>query len=433
LSDFDSVDFFTDQSLIPDPNPYFDHLRAKCPVVREPHHGVMAVTGHDEAMTVFRDTENFSSCISVGGPFPDLPFTPVGDDISALIAEHRDKMPLHEHMVTMDPPQHQRARGLLNKLLTPRRLKENEEFMWKMADIQLDEFLERGSTEFLTDYAKPFSLLVIADLLGVPEEDHEAFRIQLGVPRPGARPGAMDEDTLSQNPLEWLDEKFSAYIEERRRDPRDDVLTKLALAKYPDGTTPEVIDVVRSATFVFAAGQETTVKLLSAGLRFIAEDPQLQQRLRDDRSLLNNFIEETLRLEGPVKAGFRLAVKDTKLADVDIPAGTTVMIAAGAVNRDPTHFENPHEFDLERSNLREHMAFGRGIHSCPGGPLARIEGVVSFERILDRMADIKIDEAAHGPAGDRKFSFEPTYILRGLTDLHLTFTPIAENVEKDAS
>jgi cytochrome P450 len=155
--------------------------------------------------------------------------------------------------------------------------------------------------------------------------------------------------------------------------------------------------------------------------------------LRNDRSLLNNFIEETLRLEGPVKAGFRLAVKDTTLGEVDIPAGTTVMIAAGAVNRDPTHFENPHEFDLDRSNLREHMAFGRGIHSCPGGPLARIEGVVSFERILDRMADIKISESAHGPADDRKFSFEPTYILRGLTELHLEFTPITENAEKDAS
>ncbi len=100
-----------------------------------------------------------------------------------------------------------------------------------------------------------------------------------------------------------------------------------------------------------------------------------------------------------------------------------MMVCPGAVNRDPVRFENPHEFRLDRKNVREHIAFGRGVHSCPGGPLARVEGRVSIERILDRMADIRIDDEKHGPAGDRRFTYEPTFILRGLTEINVTFTP----------
>jgi cytochrome P450 len=119
-----------------------------------------------------------------------------------------------------------------------------------------------------------------------------------------------------------------------------------------------------------------------------------------------------------------LARKATRVGDVDIPAGTTVMLCPGAINRDPDRFEQPHEFRLDRGNVREHIAFARGVHSCPGAPLARVEGRVSLERILDRMGDIRINEAIHGPVGDRRYSYAPTYILRGLNELHLQFTPI---------
>ncbi|MBF6474665.1 MULTISPECIES: cytochrome P450 [Nocardia] len=423
MTDFDSVDYFTDPALVPDPHPYFDHLRAKCPVTQESRYGVYAVTGYEESTAVLKNADVFSSAIAVGGPFPPLPFEVEGEDITELIEQHRDQLPMFEHMVTMDPPQHTYARSLLNRLLTPARLKENEDFMWRLADRQLDEFLERGRCEFLAEYAKPFSLLVVADMLGVPEEDHEAFRIALGAERPGSRVGAIDNEIVSSNPLEWLDEKFSSYISDRRREPRDDVLTSLALAKYPDGSTPEVIDVVRSATFLFAAGQETTAKLLSASLRILGDHPEVQARLRADRSLIPVFIEETLRMDSPVKSGFRLAKRATTIGDTDIPVGSTVMFCPGAANRDPRRFEDPHEFRLDRPNFREHMAFGRGVHSCPGGPLARVEGRVSIERILDRMLDISIDADRHGPAGQRDYTYEPTFILRGLTELHITFTP----------
>lgn len=422
MTNFDSVDFFTDPSLVPDPHPYFDYLRSKNPVLQLPHYGVVAVTGYEEATAIYKDTDTFSNCVALGGPFPPLPFQPECNDISAQIEQHRDQFPMFEHMVTMDPPAHTRARSLLSRLLTPSRLKENEDFMWRLADRQLDEFRDNGECEFIAEYSKPFATLVIADLLGVPEEDHKEFRIVLGAERPGARVGSLDHESVGINPLQWLDEKFCSYIEDRRREPRDDVLTALATAKYPDGSTPEVIEVVRSATFLFAAGQETTAKLLSAALQVLGDRPDIQQKLREDRSLIPGFIEESLRMESPVKSDSRLARKPTTVGGVYIPAGTVVMVLPGAVNRDPRRFENPHEFQLRRRNVREHMAFARGVHSCPGAPLARVEGRVSIERILDQMTEITISEARHGPAGDRRYTYEPTYILRGLSELHLTFT-----------
>ncbi len=422
MSNFDSIDFFTDPSLVPDPYPYFDYLRSKSPVLRLPHYGVVAVTGYEEATAVYKDPDTFSNCVALGGPFPPLPFQPAGDNIDAQINQHRHQFPMFEHMVTMDPPEHTRARSILSRLLTPSRLKQNEEFMWRLADRQLDEFLAAGECEFISEYSKPFATLVIADLLGVPEEDHKEFRVVLGAERPGARVGALDHESVGVNPLEWLDDQFCAYIEDRRRHPRDDVLTSLATAKYPDGATPEVIEVVRSATFLFAAGQETTAKLLSAALHIIGERPDIQQKLRDDRSLIPNFIEESLRMESPVKSDSRLARRPASIGDVEIPAGTVVVVLPGAVNRDPRRFENPHEFQLDRKNVREHMAFARGVHSCPGGPLARVEGRVSIERILDRMPEITINETKHGPPGDRSYTYEPTFILRGLNQLNLMFT-----------
>lgn len=423
MSDFDTIDFFTDPSLVPDPQPYFDYLRGQNPVLRLPHHGVVAVTGYEEAAAVYRDPDTFSNCVALGGPFPPLPFEPDGDDISAQIDAHRTSFPMFEHMVTMDPPEHTQARSILSRLLTPARLKENEEFMWRLADQQLDEFLPNGACEFIAEYSKPFATLVIADLLGVPKDDHKDFRSVLGADRPGARVGALDHESVGVNPLQWLDDKFSSYIEARRGISHDDVLTALATAKYPDGSTPEVIDVVRSATFLFAAGQETTAKLLSAALQVLGDRPDIQQAIRDDRSLIPAFIEESLRMESPVKSDSRLVRKSTTLGDLELAAGTVVMVLPGAVNRDPRRFENPHEFSLDRKNVREHIAFARGVHSCPGAPLARVEGKVSINRMLDRMADIRINEDKHGPAGNRSYSYEPTYILRGLTELHLKYTP----------
>jgi cytochrome P450 len=423
MSDWKTIDFFTDQSLVEDPYPYFDELRDAGPVLHLPHLGVVAVTGYDEAADVYRDTDTFSSCNSVIGPYATFPVALEGDDVSDVVTQYRDTLPMHEHMVTMDPPDHTRERALVMRLLTPRRLKENEAFMERLADHQLDELVPAGACEFIRTYAQPFAMLTVADVLGVPEEDHQKFREGFGMSRKPGRVGAGEKGSPGENPLAWLDEYFAAYIEDRRKEPRGDVLTNLALATYPDGTIPEVTSVVRTATFLFAAGQETSARLLAAAVKHLAEHPELQDQLRADHELIPQFLEEVLRMESPVKTDFRLARRTVTIGGVEIKAGTPVMLLNSAVNRDPRRFECPAEFRVDRPNSQSHMAFGRGHHSCPGGPLARAEARISMERILERMRDIRLDEEEHGPPGERRFRYEPTWILRGLTKLHIEFDP----------
>jgi cytochrome P450 len=421
-TEYDAIDFFRGNELVEDPYPYFDWLRGQCPVRREPSQGVYMVTGYDEACAVYTDTDTFSSCNSVTGPFPGFPVALDGDDVSELIDEHRNELPFSDQLTTMDPPMHRDHRHLVMRQLTPRRLKENEEFVWRLADRQIDEFLQRDDGEFIAGYANPFTLFVIADLLGVPEDEHAEFRAALAR-RPHDGAVGSTKDSLSLNPLEWLYDRFSRYIEDRRLEPRQDVLTALATTTFPDGELPEVIDVVRVAANVFAAGQETTVRLLGTTLQLIAEDPDLQLLLRERPELIANFVEESLRIESPVKGDFRLARRRTAVAGVDIPAGATLMVVNGAANRDPGHFEDPGDFRVDRPNAREHLAFGRGVHSCPGGSLARMETRVSIERLLDRTERIGVSEAHHGPRDDRRYRYMPTYILRGLTQLHLDISP----------
>jgi cytochrome P450 len=178
---------------------------------------------------------------------------------------------------------------------------------------------------------------------------------------------------------------------------------------------------VRIAANLFSAGHETTVRLLGAALKMLAENPELQRRLREDCDRIPGFIEETLRTESPVKGDFRLSRVPATVGGVDLPAGTCVMVLNGAANRDPRHFDDPDRFDATRPNARHHIAFGRGIHTCPGAPLARAEARVAIERLLDRTSDIAISEREHGPAAARRYRYIPTFIMRGLTQLHLEF------------
>ncbi|MBK5289262.1 MAG: cytochrome P450 [Acidimicrobiia bacterium] len=419
MTDFDAVDYFTDPALPADPYTYLRHLRDQCPVQREAHHDVVMVTGFDEAIAVYSDPATFSSCNSVSGPFPGFPVPLEGDDVSELIDAHRDELPFSDQLPTFDPPKHTRQRALMMRLITPKRLKENEEFMWTLADRQIDEFIANGRCEFIGEYAAPYTLLVIADLLGVPEGDRQTFRSKLSSPTELTKGGE-----LEHRPLEFLYEQFTAYIEDRRRDPRDEVMTGLATATYPDGSTPDVHDVALIAANLFVAGQETTVRLLSAALQVIGERPDLQRLLRTRRELIPNFIEEMLRLESPIQGEFRLSRTTTTLGGVDLPAGTTLMVVNGGANRDPERFENPDELQVERPNARQHLAFGHGIHTCAGAPLARSEARVSIERLLDRTTDIRISEAEHGPPDDRRYDYMPIFLLHGLTHLYLEFDPI---------
>jgi cytochrome P450 len=405
-------DFFTDPELLQDPGPWYAALRARGPVWREPCRGVVVLSGIEEIVDVYADHEHFSAIVSTMGPLVPLPRPEEGESWAQTIERRRAEIPMGEMLTSIDPPRHTRERALAGKLFTPNRLRENEAFMETLADELIGEIADRGEVEFNAAYARPFTLLVVADLLGVPHEDHAQFRRWLGGPQGNV--GNPDGEHGGDQIFGRLAPYFTRYIEERRAAPSEDVMSRLAHFRYPDGELPEVAGVVRLASILFAAGQETTARLIAAGMRVLAERPALADELRSDPGGIPNFVEECLRLEGPIKSTFRLALEGTRIGDVEIPAGSIAMGSIGAANRDPRVFDDPDRFDPKRRNARRHIAFGHGEHFCPGASLARAEARVSFERLLARLDEFRLVD----PGALR---YAPTFIIRGLEALPLRF------------
>ena len=419
-------DYFSDHAILKDPYSYFEAVREKGPIHRLDN-GIVVVTGFDEILGVINNAEDFSPVLAPQGPAAPLPFTPEGSDITDQIEAHRTEFVGGDLLVALDGQPHRQSRGLLMKLFTPSRLKANEEFIGDLASRMIGEVVANGECELIKQIATPFVTLVIADLLGVPADDRQLFMeaIEAGPP-----PGSLDaDDLIAQNqPLVIMGGYFVGYVADRRENPRGDVLSELSNATYPDGTTPDELEIVRLATFLFGAGQDTSAKLLGNAMRFIIDEPGLQQELRADPSLIPAMLEEVLRLEGSTKMTARLARKDSRIGDLAVKAGTRIMLALAAGNRDPRRWDDPEAFRLHRPKIREHLAFGRGPHVCAGAPLARVEVRILLEKLLEMTSWIDLDEQRHGPAGQRNLDYEASFIIRGLAEMHLKLTPAPDFV-----
>ncbi|WP_280490017.1 cytochrome P450 [Nocardia carnea] len=413
------IDYFTDADVAADAAPYFDHMLTHHPVWREPKYDVVIVTGYEEALQVYHQPEVYSSINRTAGPVLDLPVELAGEDLTDILEQYREHFPTNDQIVTFDPPKHTDHRWLLMRLITPKRLKENEEFLECTADRLLGELLPQGRCEFIWGYAKRYAILAVADLLGVPEADHAMLIELLATDSPML--GNLALQKTGHNSLERLYDYFVEKIEQRRAKPEQDLLTGLALATFPDGSLPEPIDAARIASNLFAAGNETTVQLLGISLARLADDPELQEHLRNEPALIPKFIEEVLRIEAPIRGSFRLTKVRTTLGDLELEPGTVVMLLHAAAGRDPRLFENPAEFDISRANNRQHLAFGRGIHTCPGAPLARAEAVFSIRKMLERTERISLSEENHGRADDRRWDLMESYKFRGHNHLYLEF------------
>jgi len=417
-------DYFSDHLILKDPYAYFEAVRAKGPIYQLPGSGIVVVTGFNEALEVLQNTDDFSSALAVQGPAAQLPFEVSGSDITSQIEAHRTGFVGGDMVVAYDDMQHSRSRALLTRLFTPSRLKANEQFIGEYSEQIVKDAVLRGGCELMREIATPFVTLVIADLLGVPADDRQIFMDAIEAAPP---PGSLNSDDLTtQNqPLVLMGMYFAEYVLDRRENPRNDILSELANASYADGSMPDALEIVRMATFLFGAGQDTSAKLLGNAMRFIIEQPGLQQQLRANPALIPQLLEEVLRLEGSVKMTGRLARKDTRIGGLPFPAGTRVMVALAANNRDPRRWDKPEEFILDRPRIKEHLAFGRGAHVCIGAPLARVEVRVILEKFREYTSNIALAEEQHGPAGQRNLEYDASFIIRGLSDLHLKLTPAA--------
>ena len=414
-------DVFTDERVVNDPIRYFNQIRSKCPVAHEAHHGSLIVTGYDAATEVLRRRDGtFSSCLSVVGPMVQLPFEPEGDDIREQLDLHREGLPWSAHFVSYDGEKHATHRVLLTDLLTTHRLKQNEEYLNQLVDRIVDKFIGLGRCNVVSDFSRPTATNALSELMGVPEHHRAEFLDLIGAP-----PTSIEGDPthkITPDPLAFLEEQFTAYIRERQESPGKDLMSELANSRFKDGAVPDIATLARLACFLFGAGLDTTSRLIAMTILILAENPELQARMRAEKERIPDLLEETLRYDGPVKLIYRLAQQSTTIGDVKVPAGTVVSIGLLGANHDPSRFEDPETFNIDRPRVRTHMAFGMGTHTCPGAALARMEARVAIDRILERLADIRICEELHGPPHARRYRFAPTYSFRSLADLHIEFT-----------
>jgi cytochrome P450 len=425
MNDLLARDYFTDFSILKNPYAYYEAIRELGPVCWFPGRDFVVVTGYKETIEVLNNSNDFSAAISMQGPALPLPFEPRGDDVTADVEAHRAEFAGGDSLITYDDTRHSFARAILSRLFTPSRLRANEVFVLEYADQLVRGAVAKGSCELIKEIATPYVTLVIADLLGVPADERQLFMDLLdATPAVGS---LNSEENLHHydagHPMVVMGTYFYNATLDRRKNPRKDVLTDLAMATYPDGTTPDPPEIAKLAALLFGAGQDTSAKLIGNSLRFIIDQPGLQQQLRQDPSLVAQLVEEVLRLEGSAKMTNRLARKNTRIGNLEIPAGTKVMLPVAAANRDPRRYERPAEMVLDRPKIKEHLGFGRGAHSCIGAALARFEVRIILEKLLIETSSIDMDETIHGPRGNRNLDYEPSFIIRGLTKLHLTLQP----------
>ena len=357
--------------VIADPYPAYWQLRDQSPVnyvfipagalpdLDEPIRA-WAFLKYDDVYSSLRDHETFSSVRP------------------ARLAKYWPPLLLLED----DPPRHTRFRRLVNKAFTLRRIEALTPWIIGVVNELLDG-LSAGENELVQSYTIPLPVRVIARLLGIPGDEFETFK-------------RWSDAFISFAPADPVENKrkvdeMAAYFGKmaaiRRRHGADDLLTALVEAEV-EGEKLEDWEILGFSMFLLLAGNETTTNLLGNTLNILSERPRLWSQLREDRSLVEQVIEESLRYESPVQQLARYTTREVEVSGVRIPAGDRVNVYFGSANRDPKEFPNPDEFQLNR-DLRSHLAFGSGIHYCMGAPLARTEAKATLNAFLDRYATIK--------------------------------------------
>jgi len=380
-----------------DPYAAFRTLRRRSPVLR-PRRGSgpiggapWVITGHAAADQVLRDTR-FSSADGAGRRRQT-----VGD------AENQNL--LGTTMLNVDPPEHTRLRGIVSKAFTPRRIAELRLRIEGTVEELLGGVRPGQHFDLVDTLAGPLPAIVIAELLGVPTEDHARFRGWANSLLGATDPSQVRTDGPGRELLLYLED----IIAQRRREPADDLISAMIGAQVESQRLSDA-EIRSTALLLLIAGFVTTTNLVGNGVLALLQNPEQLERLRPERSLVPSAVEEMLRYDSPVQLVFRTASEPLDVQGHEIPKGSGVVVMLGAANRDPEAFKDPEVFDVGRDD-RTHLGFGWGIHHCLGAPLARLEAQIAFEVLLERFG--------HWKLGDGGFRRQPSPVLRGLSHLEL--------------
>lgn len=396
------------------PFAHYRQLHEKAPIHRMPETGFYVASNYDDVREILSDPVTYSNNSQLSQR--------VGESAAALgriYEEHLAELGWG-HVQTLqrtDPPDHSRYRRLLNRALTPPLVRAMLPDVERITDELIDAFIERGSCDFISEFAFPLPGKVIAGLIGLDDSDITTFKTWADAMLAPSQGLLTDEETARHYAsLEAEAQHYMAgVLEERRAHPTGDMLSAM-VAPPDEGDAPFTMHELQNLmNQLITGGYTTTADAIGNAMLLLLEHPDQMELLRQDRSLLRNFADEALRHSSSVQGLFRRTTRDVTLSGVTIPADSIIHVRYGAANRDPAMFDDPDRFDITRDNASRHVAFSRGPHFCVGQPLAMQEMVIAFDRLLDRLDDIAL---APGATLERA----PGFFLYSLVSLPLTFT-----------
>ncbi len=380
-----------DPEYVQSPFPTYRRLQEHDPVHRSSLMRGWVLSRFQDVDGVLRDFKHFGSDERNGGVD-----TPIG---AAMIEEARS-------LLVLDPPDHTRLRGIVSKAFTPRAIAAIEPRIEEIVDELLDA-IEGDDVDLIEALADPLPTIVIAELLGVPSEDRDRFKLWSDALAVTLEPTSTPEQiSVAQEARHALWDYFGTIIDERRESPRDDLISELIVAEE-EGERLTHQELLSTLSLLLVAGNETTTNLIGNGMLALLRHPDQLAKLREHPELTETAIEELLRFDGPVQVDGRTVLEDTTIGGKRVKRGEQLILLLGAANHDPDVYDRPEELDIERDS-RSHIAFGRGIHHCLGAPLARMEGRIAFLRLLERFPSIELSGEAR---------FRNQIVLRGLNSL----------------
>jgi cytochrome P450 len=382
-----------DENFRRNPYSFYQPLRMSPPPVLRFFIPVAIVSRYADVLATLRDHLRFSSM-------------PVRNRMTMEVAEVFGDAP---SVINSDPPIHTRLRKLVSRDFTPRAIRELEPRVRALTNGLLDELARKGHFDLVADFAIPLPVRIIASILGIPGERYETFKrwSDTLIELTSLPPGTPMADSVRTN-LTEMRAYFAEEIERRRRHPGADLMSSLVSA-HEDTEMLSASELMQFLVIMLIAGNETTTNLIGNGMLALLEHPEQMKLLRRDPTLMPRAIEEMLRYDSPVQTVFRTAKEDVEIGGTMVEKGSGVFLMLGSANRDAAQFRNPDVFDITRE-ASDHVSFGEGIHYCIGAPLARLEGAVAFETMLNRFPGLALD-------GHPKLDYKTSFFVRSLQSL----------------
>ena len=408
LADFDLMDPKVQQC----PYAFYARTRAEAPLYRMPNTGFWLVTSFDLCREVMRQPDLYASGVS------PMAIQPGGVSQGVLAEYAKGWLPLAS-CSTSDPPRHTRVRDFLETLFTNKRMRTIRPLIDRTAAQLLDALEGRTEFDFVAEFSHPLPMVVIAELIGVPQLDLARFKAWSdAIVEPFSMMVSPEREVECARLVVEMQHYFAALLEDRRRAPREGLLTELVRAAEDPTLGFDLQEQLTIITIdLLASGNETTTAAITSGLKLLIEDPAPIAELRRDPSLLENLAEEILRLESPAQGMFRRVTRDTTLGGIALREGELLSLRFGAANRDESQFPGAERIDLHRAQPGKHLALGIGRHHCIGSQLARQELVSAFGALLDRYESFALAPGSEAP------QYAPSFFGRNLLELRVSVSP----------